>query len=179
MTLVKRLRAIEVMILMALACKRSARQAADSAQATGSSSTCYVAAESMLGRDAATPPGFTSTQPAIPDSLRGWLRLDRTAESDSGAAWLTDSDQSAMPGAWRRAGDSLLILAFNDFLRIELHVAVTPTQLRGRGLATSDAAQDRASDGRLLNYRRNWVLQAEASDCAAMPLPPAPGPPAT
>lgn len=161
------------LLLALLACGGAAERGAGDTAASGATaateSRCYVAAQSLLGRETAPAAGITSNQPVPPDTLRGWLRLERSASPDSGLAWLVDSDGAGLTARWRRgAGDSLAITGFDDFQRVELNVAAADTALRGRALATSDAAAD-DSAGRMVELRREWTLSAARASCDSMP----------
>ena len=134
------------------------------------SAECWVSAHSVLGRDAAPPQGMTSTQPQPPDTLRGWLRLEGARDAESGEALLLDSDGASLRGTWRPLGaDSLVVAAFDDFVRVELRVARESSALGTRGRATSDASFDRAADGHLAEYRREWTERLAPASCDSLP----------
>jgi hypothetical protein len=170
---------IACLLLAALACGPDReRPAADSpavaplATDSAVAATCYASAHSILGREAAPAAGLTAIQPVPPDTLRGWLRVERGPTADSGRAWLVDSDRAGLGAAWRRlGGDSLLVSGADDFLRVELRLAADTATLRGTALATSDASFDRGPGGRLVEYRRAWALTAAPESCDAMPRP--------
>jgi hypothetical protein len=163
--------------LAALACApESDRSGGDAATRAASDTTraaeaaCWVSAHSVLGREAATPPGMTSTQQPPPDTLRGWLRLERAGDAEPGEALLLDSDGASLRGTWRPLGaDSLVVEGFDDFLRVELRLARDARALAARGLATSDATFDRAADGRLAEYRREWTGRLAPASCDSLP----------
>ena len=75
-----------------------------------------------------------------------------------------------MLATWRRAsGDSIDVLAFDDFLRVELRLAASDTLAAGRGSSHSDAALERDSAGMMQDLRRSWVFLAPAVPCDSMP----------
>ena len=100
----------------------------------------------------------------------GWIRIEGGLAADSGAAALRDRDSRTMLATWRRAaGDSIDIVAFDDFLRVELRLAVSGTMASGTGSSHSDAALERDSAGTMQDLRRSWVLSAPAIACDSMP----------
>ena len=106
----------------------------------------------------------------------GYLRIDRDTRTDTGPALLVDADGATLRGTWSgRATDTLHVLAFDDFLRVELAVARTDAGLRGRGLATSDAELVRDSTGRMRDLRREWIVVADTIPCESLPRTSAPG----
>src|SRR5688500_7706418 len=159
-------RLIGPVMLAASACAPGEQRASDSAArssdaAPGTSAECYVSASSVLGREAAPARGLVSEQVAPPDTIRGWLRLERDTGADGGSARLVDSDGAALGATWRRiGGDSLVVTGFDDFLRVELRLASGADSVRGSAVASSDAAFDRGSDDRLVEYRREWAVTA-------------------
>ena len=76
-----------------------------------------------------------------------------------------------------REGDSLRVLAADDFLRTELRVVVGPSSLRGRASARSDADLERDSTGRLAEVHREWQVDAVRVACDSMPRRQATGNP--
>jgi hypothetical protein len=147
---------------------READPASDSARGQDSTdataSACYRDSASVMGR---TTPLTGSASPAP-----GWIRLDNPSRTDSGAALLIDGDGAAMPASWRRtAPDSIRIRAFDDFLQVSLDVAWSDASLNGTGLATSDAELVRDSTGRMRDLRREWIVAARTTTCAALPQP--------
>lgn len=99
----------------------------------------------------------------------GWIRLD-SLRADSGTALLIDADGAAMDARWTRAaGDSLSILAFDDFLRVTFSVARSTTGLTGTARAHSDAELVRDSAGRMQELRREWPVSGEAAACDSLP----------
>lgn len=166
-------------VLAAAACAPGERrQASDSAARTSggaraTAAECYVSAHSVLGREAAPARGLASEQVAPPDTIRGWLRLERDSSADSGPARLVDSDGAALGATWRRIdGDSLVVTGFDDFLRVELRLASDADSVRGSAVASSDAAFDRGSDDRLVEYRREWSVTAAPASCSGLPQQP-------
>jgi len=136
---------------------------ASAAAPEAASASCYLSARSVLSRSPNSPaPG--------PQDLRGWIVLDRTREADSGQARLVDSDARALGASWRRiAQDSLLVTGFDDFLRVEMHLAAGDSTLKGQATAHSDAAQERDSTGRIQDYRRQWSVAARRASCDQVP----------
>ena len=133
----------------------------DSVRTDAAAAVCFRADRSVMGRESPLT-GRASTAP-------GWIRLDSPG-ADSGAALLIDADGAAMDASWKRAGgDSLAVLAFNDFLRVTMSVARADTALSGTGLATSDAELVRDSAGRLRDLRREWAINARAALCDSLP----------
>jgi hypothetical protein len=108
---------------------------------------------------------------AVTDAHRpGWLQLEGRGHADSGAALLVDADGKALHARWHRAArDSLRVVGFDDFLRVELRVAVRAEAVEGRGEAHSDAAAERDSAGRIVDLRRAWTLVALEVTCDSMP----------
>jgi hypothetical protein len=99
----------------------------------------------------------------------GWVRLDGFPESDHGEAELRDSDGKAMSAVWRRQpGDSVFLLASNDFVRIEIQFVALKVSLAGHGSAHSDAALEPDSTGRLSDLRRSWEFDATEAPCDSM-----------
>ncbi|HJU64434.1 MAG TPA: hypothetical protein VJ596_02095 [Gemmatimonadaceae bacterium] len=107
----------------------------------------------------------------------GWLRLEGLDHATSGVAELVDANRAGLSGQWMREGDSLRVLAADDFLRTELRVVVGPSSLRGRASARSDADLERDSTGRLAEVRREWQVAAVRVACDSMPRRPASGNP--
>ena len=96
----------------------------------------------------------------------GWVRLEGFPESDHGGAELRDGDGKAMTAIWRRQpGDSAVLLASNDFVRIEIRFLVSNDKLSGQGIAHSDAALEPDSTGRLSDLRRSWKFSAAEVPC--------------
>jgi hypothetical protein len=126
---------------------------------------CYRAAASVLGRRAGAA---TSPDPAH----AGWLRLEGRPGADSGDARLVDEDGAALGARWRRAaGDSMVVVGFDDFLRVELRLVKAGGALTGSGLVTSDAQIERDSAGRARALRRRWAVAARRAACERMPRP--------
>ena len=125
---------------------------------------CFHASESVLARRPGTPADG-------PAGLSGWIRLESGAPSDSGAARLTDSDGRSLGGRWRRlAADSIAVVAFDDFVRVEMRLA-TADPMSGSARASSDAALVRDSTGKSSAFRRDWTVSAQRVSCADMPAP--------
>lgn len=124
---------------------------------------CFKTAESVLARR----PGSVAPGPA---DLTGWLRLDQMASSDSGDARLVDSDARTLGARWRRIGrDSVLIIGFDDFIRVEMLVESMSDSLSGVAVVTSDAALERDSTGRTIPFQRRWRIEAGAVPCDRLP----------
>lgn len=124
---------------------------------------CFVTPESVLARK----PNTVAPGPA---DLTGWIRLDPSPTPDSGGARLIDSDGRSLGATWRRLPpDSLLVVAFDDFLRVEMRLAVRDSSATGTATAHSDAALERDSAGRLGEFRRGWPVAARQAPCHAGP----------
>jgi hypothetical protein len=124
---------------------------------------CFVTPESVLARK----PNTVAPGPA---DLTGWIRLDPGSTPDSGPARLIDSDGRSLGATWRRvAPDSLVVVAFDDFIRVEMRVAVRDSAVTGTATAHSDAALERDSAGRLGEFRRRWPVAARHAPCHAGP----------
>ena len=123
---------------------------------------CWVVPSSTLGRLPRDAGGERVT--------RGWIRLDGSARADSGTALLVDADGASMPGQWRRIpGDSVHIVAFNDFLRLEYRARAVDTTFLGALRATSDAAVERDSTGKLIGMDRRSEITGAATPCDSIP----------
>ena len=130
-------------------------------QATSASHCFRSAASVLLGP--ATVSGQQGQGP-------GWIRIEGGLGSDSGTAALRDAEARTMLATWRRSpGDSIDVVAFDDFLRVELRLAVSETMASGIGSSHSDAALERDSAGNMQDLRRSWVLSAPAVACDSMP----------
>ena len=135
----------------------------DSAGPLANSTECYRADESVLARRPGTvadgPPGLT-----------GWIRVDRESSADSGAARLVDSDGMALGAGWRRVSpDSVTITAFDDFLRVEMRLAIADSIASGTARAHSDAALERDSAGKRVEFHRTWSVSARRAPCDSVP----------
>jgi hypothetical protein len=99
----------------------------------------------------------------------GWVRLDGFPEGDQGEAELRDSDGNGSRAVWRRqSGDSLVVIVFNDFERIEIRFLVSKGDLTGHATAHSDAALEPDSTGALSDLRRSWKFSAIEAPCDSM-----------
>jgi hypothetical protein len=144
-----------VTLVAAAACHRG-----DTADG-GASSHCYTSPTSALGR----VPNDAGGVPVGP----GWVRLDGP-RADSGSALLLDADGGSLAARWRRAGgDSLNVVGFDDFLRVELQVQRSDAGLRGTAHATSDAALERDSTGTMRAMDRRLEFTARLTTCDSMP----------
>jgi hypothetical protein len=127
-----------------------------------SSARCFSTTGSVLGR----APG---TAAPAPRDVTGRVRLEglSVAGNDSATARLADSDGRSLAATWRRiGGDSITVMGFNDFVRVEMRLAVTEGRLSGSATATSDAAAVRDSSGRVTPFRRQWTIDAASERCA-------------
>ena len=71
-----------------------------------------------------------------------------------------------MGAQWRRqSNDSVALLAFNDFVRIDIRFLASKGSLAGQGMAHSDAAIEPDSTGRLSDLRRSWKFSAAEVPC--------------
>lgn len=71
-----------------------------------------------------------------PPGLNGLILLYGRASADSGAARLVDSDGRSLGAGWRRATpDTIAMTAFDDFLQVEMRLAVSDTLAIGVGRA--------------------------------------------
>lgn len=137
---------------------------ADSAPRPGTV-RCWVSDSSVLARAPSTvAPGSVG--------LRGWIVLDPPSVGESGTARLVDSDGADLGATWNGiGGDSVAVVAFNDFLRVEMRLAVTVEEASGVAQAGSDAAQERDSAGQMRDFRRSWRIVARAASCDSLPPP--------
>ena len=152
--------------MLVSACDRPAERPDEAPSAADRQATeashCFISPTSVL----LGPPTSGGQQGQGP----GWIRIDGGLSADSGTASLRDADSTAMLATWRRApGDSIDVLAFDDFLRVELRLAVTDELAKGRGSSHSDAALERDSAGTMQELRRSWVLSAPAVTCDSLP----------
>jgi hypothetical protein len=100
----------------------------------------------------------------------GWIRIEGFG-ADSGAAELVDTNRVRLGGSWRRgSGDSVSMVAADNFLRVELRLTVTDSAAIGTALARSDADVEPDSAGQLRDFRREWVLRAVRAPCDSMPV---------
>jgi hypothetical protein len=123
---------------------------------------CYRSPHSVL----IGPPTPTGQQGKSP----GWLALEKPQSADSGWAVMVDPDSKAFSALWRRdSTDSLVLRTGDDFLQIDMRLAVTDSRATGSALARSDAALEPDSTGRLGELRRQWTLHAVRASCDSMP----------
>ena len=127
-------------------------------------SRCFSTAGSVLGRAAGT------AAPA-PRDVTGWIRIDGlSAATDSGTVKLVDSDGRSLDARWRRvSADSVAVVGFNDFVRVEMRLSPTPNRLSGSAVASSDAAATRDSAGQLKPLRRQWAIDGSSQPCDSLP----------
>jgi hypothetical protein len=129
---------------------------------------CYRSPRSILFG----PPTARGQQGHAP----GWIRLEGVSQTDSASGELVDANRSGLGARWRRhSADTVRLLGADDFLRVELWLAVTDDSASGRGEAHSDAAAERDATGRLVDLRRSWRLSAVRAPCDSMPTRPGPG----
>jgi hypothetical protein len=101
----------------------------------------------------------------------GWIRIERFPAADSGGGELVDANRAGLGGSWRRGSrDSVLMAAADDFLRVELRLALSDTAAKGVALARSDADHEPDSTGQLRDFRREWILRAARAPCDSMPM---------
>jgi len=124
---------------------------------------CFVTSGSVLARKPGTvAPG--------PEGLIGWIWIDRPRGSKSGQARLVDSDGRTLGAKWELLGaDSVSIVGFDDFLRVEMQVFITDDVATGSASARSDAATERDSAGRPVPFRRIWRVNARRINCEGLP----------
>jgi hypothetical protein len=131
-------------------------------RAAASVARCFTASGSVLGR-VPNDAGGARVGP-------GWIRLDSSGIADRGTAVLVDADGASLGARWRRAsGDSVAVVGFNDFLRVELSVKLDDAGLRGTSRATSDAALERDSTGVMREMDRRSTIEARTVTCDSMP----------
>lgn len=119
---------------------------------------CFETPTSMLARR----PGTVAPGPA---GLTGWLRLDGPVTASNGVGRIGDSDGRSLGARWTRVrDDSILVVAFDDFLRVEMRLANGDT-LTGTAIARSDAATERDSAGRQVPFERRWTVSARKGPC--------------
>jgi hypothetical protein len=142
---------------------REPAAATASGPASDSTTACFVAEQSVLARAAnANTPG--------PADLRGWIRLKQFGVTDSAGATLMDSDGFALDAAWQRTGaDSFVVAGFNDFVRVEIRLRETESGARGMLRASSDAALERDSSGKLREFRRTSRIHLSRAPCEGAP----------
>jgi hypothetical protein len=100
----------------------------------------------------------------------GWLRIEGLADADSGSGELVDANRAGLGVLWRRGPvDSLSIVAADDFLQVELRLAVSDSVAIGSALARSDADVEEGVSGQLRTFRRGWILRAARAPCDSMP----------
>jgi uncharacterized membrane protein (UPF0127 family) len=122
---------------------------------------CYRSPHSVLFG----PPTTSGQQGRGP----GWLGVQLAR--DSGLAELVDADRKGFTAFWRRIpGDTVSLLAADDFLRVELRVRLSDSVASGPALARSDATLERDATGRFVELRRDWTLRASRAPCDSMPV---------
>jgi hypothetical protein len=149
-----------VLLATLVACGRDERPGANAA-ATQPEARCFRSVHSVL-LGPPTPTGQQGTGP-------GWLRLSGSAESDSGMVSLVDADGKRLQGTFRRQGTTLRIVAFDDFLRVEMTLMATGGGLAGEGKAHSDATLEPDASGRVGELRRTWPFAGAVTPCEAVP----------
>jgi hypothetical protein len=166
-------RSVSVLTMIGAACgnpKSSSRDriALDSitihAMSIRVAAACYRSPHSVLFG----PPTPSGQQGKAP----GWFGLQLPMHADSGWAELRDPDSKSFSAFWRRdATDSVVLRAGDDFLRIEMRLAVTDSSITGSAVARSDATVERDASGRLSDLRRQWMLRADRAPCDSMLFP--------
>ena len=126
--------------------------------------TCFVANQSVLAR-------APNTAAAGPANVRGWIQLDQASAGDSAPARLIDSDGFAIDASWSRVADSIVVTGSNDFVTIEMRLRVVDSVARGSIHASSDAALERDSAGKLREFRRNATIRLVQAACDSTPNP--------
>ena len=139
-----------------------AHSAQQSAVQLSAETHCYRSSESVLlgppigRRNVGHPPG--------------WIRLEGIEKGERGGAELVEANRARLGGQWARlAGDTLRIVAGDDFLRTELRVVLTKDSLVGQADAHSDADLEPDSAGKLGDLRRKWRLTAVRAPCDSVP----------
>jgi len=100
----------------------------------------------------------------------GWLRIEGLPAADSGSGELVDANRAGLRAFWHRGPvDSVSIAAADDFLRVELRLAVSDSVAIGSALARSDADVEKDASGELRTFRREWILRAARAPCHSMP----------
>ena len=160
-----------MLTILLLACtqERDSASPPDSVQAPATVSAlredvvaaCFRADRSVLAR----APGSAG---APASRISGWIRLEQFT-GDSAPAKLIDSDGFTLDAAWRRAGDSLIVAGFNDFVRIEMRLRLADSAASGTLNAHSDAALERDSAGKLREFSRNATIRLRRAPCDNMP----------
>jgi hypothetical protein len=130
-------------------------------QTAESSDQCFRSPHSvLLGQ-----PTRTGRQGAGP----GWLLLSGAIHADSGAADLVDADGKRLPGWWSKSGSSVRVVAFDDFLRVELALSATGGGLAGEGKAHSDATLEPDASGIGRELHREWPFAGTRVSCDSFP----------
>ena len=147
---------------------QNALDSSDVAQSVAGSARCYRSSHSVL-----LGPITKSRQNGHGP---GWLRVEGIQAADSGAGELVDATRAGLSGLWRRGpSDSVSITAADDFLRVELRLAISDSFAVGPAMALSDADLERDASGQLRTFRRGWVLRATRASCDSMPIRSGPG----
>ena len=162
--------------IAAMACggSRSDASSGDStvANAGGAPATPIGGGEARCYRSAASVLLGPSRGGTSEGRAPGWIRLERVG-TDSGMAHLTDAGGAGLMASWQRVdGDSVHFAGFDDFLRVEMRLALTDANASGRAVATSDAAAERDSAGHPGDLRREWQVDAARASCDSMPARP-------
>ena len=101
----------------------------------------------------------------------GWIRIAGLPMADSGFGEIVDANRAGVSGIWRRgAGDSVSMTVADDFLRVELRLAVSDSMATGPALAVSDVGLEPDSSGKLGTFRRAWLFRGARASCDSMPL---------
>lgn len=100
----------------------------------------------------------------------GWLALELPLQGDSGWAKLVDPGSRSFHAQWHRvAGDSVAFSARDDFLRVEVRLAVSDSVVTGSAVSHSDAALEPQPSGRVAELRREWTMRAVRVGCDSIP----------
>ena len=149
--------AVAVAFLSAAGCSSG-----EDSPGAGAGPRCFLSTGSTLGR----MPNDAGGNEVAP----GWLRLDGAVGADSGSALFVDGDGASMAAQWRRiAGDSIHVVASNDFLRVEYRALPATSGIRGTLHTRSDAALERDSTGQLRELNRQREMTARVAPCDSMP----------
>ena len=120
---------------------------------------CYRSAQSVLL-------GPIDTRSRQNGRGPGWIRIAGLPAADSGAVELVDAEGATLRGSWRRtSSDSVAIVAADDFLRVEVQLALSNSAVTGQAVAMSDADVERDATGRVRDFRREWIFNAARAPC--------------
>ena len=124
---------------------------------------CFRTNESVLARQ----PGSVADGPP---GLAGLIALYGGASAASGVARLIDSDGRSLGATWHRVPpDTIAMTGFDDFLQVEMRLAVSDSLATGLARAHSDAALERNSSGKRVEFRREWRVTGRRASCGSLP----------